>query len=164
MTPCPTGEELSAYHDGRIVGTRLELIQSHVADCQPCGLELSRLSAMSRLFATAVRPRLSQIARHRLHENVDLAMERGLIRFGWTLSGIAASILVVGSALLMHVGSTTYGGASRQTAEAAPPWLGVAANSYADSLVVNARTPAAALYLADATSDSSNPDSIVELP
>ena len=154
MIPCPTNEELSAYRDGRIDGTRLELIQRHVAICQPCGLELSRLSALSRLLASALRPQLSQIARHRLHDKIDLAMERGLIRFGWSLSGIAASVLLIGSALLMHVDSV------RRTAEAAPPWLGVAASSDADAVVANARTPAAALYLADASPGSSN----LELP
>lgn len=160
MTPCPTGEELSAFHDGRLNVDRAELIQRHLAACEPCRIELSRLIAMSRLFATSIRPQLSQIARHRLHDKVDLAMERGLIRFGWGLSGIAASILLVGSALLMHMGSTAYVGPTRQMAEAAPPWLGVAASSDTDTVVANARTPAAALYLADASSGSSN----VELP
>jgi anti-sigma factor RsiW len=149
MTPCLTSEELSAFHDGRVSGERLELIQSHIATCEPCGLEIARLSALSHLFASAVRPQLSQIARHRLHDKVDLAMERGLIRFGWTISGIAASILLVGSALLMHVDNV------RRTNEAAPPWLGVAATSDTDAVVANAQTPAAALYLADASSGSS---------
>jgi len=152
MTPCPTGEELSAYHDGRIAGARFDLIERHVADCDPCSLELSRLAALSRLFASAVRPHLSQIARHRLHDKIDQAMERGLIRFGWSISGIAASILLVSSAWLMHVGT------ARQTTEAAPPWLGVAVNSDADAVVQNARTPAAALYLADASAGSSSAD------
>jgi hypothetical protein len=152
MTPCPTGEELSAYHDGRIAGQRLAFIQRHVVECDPCSLELSRLAALSRLFATAIRPHLSQIARHRLHDKIDQAMERGLIRFGWSISGIAASILLVSSAWLMHVGAV------KQTTEAAPPWLGVAANSDAEAVVQNARTPAAALYLADASAGSSTAD------
>lgn len=160
MDLCPTGEELSAYHDGQTASGRLAFIEQHVASCEPCGLEIARLSAMSRLFSTSVRPQLSQIARHRLHDKVDLAMERGLIRLGWALSGIAASVLLIGSALLMHVGSTSYVATARQMSEAAPPWLGVAANSDADSLVANARTPAAALYLADASSGSSG----IELP
>jgi anti-sigma factor RsiW len=154
MTSCPTGEELSAFHDGRLLGQRRGIVENHIANCQPCGLEIARLSALSRLLAATIRPQLSQIARHRLHDKVDLAMESGLIRFGWGLSGIAASILLVGSALLMHVDS------AHRTAEAAPPWLGVAVNSDADAVVANARTPAAALYLADASSGSSN----LELP
>jgi anti-sigma factor RsiW len=152
MAPCPTGEELSAYHDRRIARERFDFIEQHVAECDPCALELSRLAALSRLFASAIRPNLSQIARHRLHGKIDQAMERGLIRFGWNISGIAASILLVSSAWLMHVGTT------KQTSEAAPPWLGVAVNSDADAVVQNARTPAAALYLADASAGSSSAD------
>jgi anti-sigma factor RsiW len=149
---CPTGEELNAFYDGRLVGERRELIERHVAGCEPCGLAVARLSALSRLLATAVRPQLSQIARHRLHNKVDLAMERGLIRFGWSVSGIAASILLVSSAWLMHAGT------ARQTTEAAPPWLGVAVSSEADAVVQNARTPAAAYYLADVSAGSSSAD------
>ena len=152
MTSCPTGEELNAYHDGRLVGERRELIELHIAGCEACGLALKRLSALSRLLATAVQPQLSQIARHRLHNKIDLAMDRGLVRFGWSLSGIAASILLVSSVWLMHAGS------ARQTAEAAPPWLGVAVSSEAEAVVQNARTPAAAFYLADASAGSSSAD------
>jgi anti-sigma factor RsiW len=152
MMPCPTGEELSAYHDGRVSGDRLESLRRHIAECDPCALEVSRLAALSTLFANAVRPRLSQMSRHRLHNKIDQAMERGLIRFGWSISGIAASILLVSSVWLMHVGT------AKQTTESAPPWLGVAVSTEADSVVQNARTPAAALYLADASAGSSSAD------
>jgi anti-sigma factor RsiW len=152
LTNCPTGEELSAYHDGRFSGERLAMIQRHIADCPPCGLELSRLAALSGMFAATVRPGISQIARHRLHDKIDAAMERGLIRFGWSLSGIAASILLVSSAWLMHVGS------NRQVTEAAPPWVGVAASSEAEAVVQDAKTPAAAFYLADASAGTSTAD------
>jgi anti-sigma factor RsiW len=154
MIPCPTGEELNAYHDGRLPGDRLGIVERHIADCPPCQLELSRLMALSRLLRTAIGPHLSQIARHRLHNKIDAAMERGLIRFGWSLSGIAASILLVSSAWLMHVDS------SRPVTEAAPPWVGVATNSEAEAVVQDARTPAAAIYLADASAGSSS----AELP
>jgi hypothetical protein len=155
MIPCPTGEELGAYHDGRVYGDRQALIEYHVASCEPCGLQVARLSALSYLLTTTTGPHLSQIARHRLHQKIDAAMERGLVRFGWGLSGIAASVLLVGSAWLMHVGAARQ--TAGQTAEA-PPWLGVAVSSDADAVVQNARTPAAAFYLADASSGSSGVD------
>ena len=150
--PCPTGQELSAYHDGRVSGERLGLLQQHIAECDPCTLEISRLAALSSLFANAVRPHLSQMSRHRLHNKIDQAMERGLIRFGWSISGIAASILLVSSVWLTHVGT------AKKTTESAPPWLGVAVSTDADSVVQNASTPAAALYLADASAGSSSAD------
>ena len=154
---CPTGEELSAYHDGRMSGDRLGLLQRHIAECEPCALELSRLAALSSLFANSVGPRLSQMSRHRLHNKIDQTMERGLIRFGWSISGIAASILLVSSVWLMHVGTANVG-IAKATTESAPPWLGVAVSTDADSVVQNASTPAAALYLADASAGSSGAD------
>jgi anti-sigma factor RsiW len=152
MNRCPTSDELSAYYDGRLDGRR-ESIAGHIAECAACSLEIARLGALSGLLAAMARPQLSQIVRHRLHDKIDLAMERGLIRFGWSLSGIAASVLIVGSAWLMHVGSTV-----RQTAEAAPPWLGVATTTDTDAVVANARTPAAAMYLADSSVGTSGSD------
>jgi anti-sigma factor RsiW len=157
MMRCPTGEELSAFHDGRVSGGRLQLLQRHIAECDPCALELSRLAALSALFTNAVRPHLSQMSRHRLHNKIDQAMERGLIRFGWSISGIAASILLVSSVWLMHVGTAKMA-IAKTTAESAPPWLGVAVSTDADSVVQNASTPAAALYLADASAGSSSAD------
>jgi anti-sigma factor RsiW len=164
MTPCPTSNELSAYHDGQLPADRRDAIASHLAACSSCTLELSRLVALSQLFAQTVRPHLSQIARYRLHAAADAAMERGLIRIGWSLSGIAASVLIVGSAWLMQAGSLQQQSIPQQTAETAPPWVGVARTSDAETVIQDARTPAAAIYLADASADSQSGSSAAELP
>lgn len=89
---------------------------------------------MSGLLASAAtnEPKLSQIARHRLHRAVDDAMDQGLLRLGWGISGIAASVLVVGSLWLMKAQSTP---------EAAPPWVGVSAVAEMPTRLFTKRRP-----------------------
>jgi anti-sigma factor RsiW len=155
MMPCPPFEEISAFSDGLLSADRQAAVQQHLADCPACAVELSRLSAMSRLLQGSLPAGISQIARRRLHDNIDAAMERGLVRLGWSLSGVAAAVLLVGSAMLVQLG-----GSSSASAQAAPPWLGVARSAEAESVVRDARTPAAAIYLADASGTGSSSSSV----
>jgi hypothetical protein len=99
------------------------------------------------MFVSGEQPRLSQISRYRLHRKIDQAMEQGLLRFAWTMSGIAASVLLVGSAWLMKVNDS----AQAQIPAEAPPWVSVSLASSRDPVVRDAASPAAQWYLADAS-------------
>jgi anti-sigma factor RsiW len=146
MKNCEYEQKIEAYHDGELDADGRALVESHLALCAACAAHLNQLQAMSQLFATNELPRLSQISRHRLNRRVDAAMEQGLLRFAWAMSGIAASILLVGSAWLMHVDDAV------QAAPAeAPPWVSVSLSNSRDPVVRDAATPAAQWYLADAS-------------
>ena len=146
----PRGETLSAFHDGQLDAELAKTVAAHVTACAACTLELQRYSMMSEFVNATARLPLSQIGRARLNRQIDAVfasgMDSSLIRFGLRVSGIAASILLLGTIGLL------VGGESRTTAQAAPPWVGVAVSSDADTVVRNASTPAAAIYLADASS------------
>src|SRR4051812_31291191 len=147
MSDCELNQKLDAYFDGEIVGAELASFESHLRDCAQCTDALAQLRAMSRLLAGAPQPTLSQIAMHRLHREVDAAMDRGLLRLGWAMSAIAASLLLVGSVWLTQMGNPA------QAAEAAPPWVGVPVVAQADPAYREiAATPAAQWYMADASS------------
>ncbi|MBV8780580.1 MAG: hypothetical protein JO353_04220 [Phycisphaerae bacterium] len=149
----PSAETLSSFYD-RQLGSRLqEIVAAHVEGCEPCGLELRRLEAMSEVLRHAEMPALSQIGRVRLHRQVDAAVnaDSALVGFELRISGIAAAILLVGSIWLMLAGGQRSSQAS-VTTDGAPPWVGVAVNSDADAVVREARSPAAEVYLADASS------------
>jgi anti-sigma factor RsiW len=144
MANCEFNSQLDAYHDGELSTDARAVIESHVSGCSECSAQLAQLRTMSGLFSSSARPGLSQIAMHRLHHRLDLAMDRGLIRFGWTLSGIAASLLLVGSVWLMRVKEVPM-------PQAAPPWVGVSVAMDTDPNIRDASaTPAAQWYLADA--------------
>jgi anti-sigma factor RsiW len=144
--PCPTEQTLSAYHDGELAADMRAEIARHVADCNPCTQFLAELRNISGMFAASSPDGLSQIAWHRLHAKLDDVLERGLVRYAWEVSGVAAAILIAGSIWLAQL-------ADPSTASAVvPPWVGAQAS--ANPIVQEAPTPAAAWYLADAKSTS----------
>jgi hypothetical protein len=76
---------------------------------------------------------------------MDQAMEEGLLRFVRVFNAVAACVLVAGSAwLLMQTREVR----TVETTPAAPPWVDVASDSSTGAY----STPAAAWYLADDTS------------
>jgi len=145
MNSCPTEQKLGVWHDGQMSEAERAVVSAHLAECPACQLVAARLSAMSRLFADAPRQRLSQIARARMNRHMDAVMDRGMLRLAWTLSGLAASVLVVCSVWLMNL---------KPTAATAPPppWVGVTFASDAGQAAREPATPAAEWYLADAGS------------
>ena len=144
---CDQTAQLQAYHDGELPPDAVAAIEQHLPTCRACSDVLAQLQAMSAAFAMSPRAHLSQIARHRLHNEVDAAIERGLVRFAWSLSGIAAAILIGGSVWLLQMKEQP-----QSSGAAPPPWVEavVSARSTSDS----AATPAAQWYLVDASSRS----------
>jgi anti-sigma factor RsiW len=147
MANCEFENKIEAYHDGELNASDRALVESHLPQCGDCRRALAQLQAMSTLFASSEQPRLSQMSRYRLHQKVNAAMERGLLRFAWTMSGIAASVLLLGSAWLMRVNDNSVAQAPAE----APPWVSVALATNRDPVVRDANSPAAQWYLADAS-------------
>lgn len=143
---CPTPQQLSAFHDGELPSDVRAAIAGHLEFCDPCIGQLQSLRQMSGLFSAVAVDRLSQISWHRLHAKVDAMLERGLVRWAWEVSGIAAAILIAASVCLGQLSEP-----SSATA-AVPPWVGAQAS--ADPVLNDTPTPAAVWYLADAKSSS----------
>lgn len=149
MIDCPSQQQLEAYHDGHLDAAARDRIESHLAECEPCRSFLVHLRAISRLFATAPRARLSHIAAHRLQQNVEAAMQSGVVRWARVLGAVAACIVLGGSLRLMTM---------KKAPEAAPPWVEVTGAVDADAIGRDGGTPAAQWYLADASHVSSYED------
>jgi anti-sigma factor RsiW len=146
MSSCEYTNRIEAYHDGEVVGDARAAIEAHLLSCNGCSAELARLDALSSLLAKSIQPKLSQMSLHRLHRQVDAAMDSGLLRLGWTMSGIAAGLLLVASVWMTRVKPAA------PTEAAAPPWVGVSLVADTDPNVREAAaTPAAQWYLADAS-------------
>jgi anti-sigma factor RsiW len=144
MASCPLDNHLQAYFDGELDESRRSELELHLRDCPSCTAELARLQAISRMIASAPSPRLSQIGLYRLHNQLDQAMEEGVLRIVRVLSAIAACVLVAGSAWLVKVRDDR---AVESATPVAPPWADVVEASDSPSGAYS--TPAAAWYLAD---------------
>jgi anti-sigma factor RsiW len=147
----PTDQQLSAYHDGELPSDQRSALSAHLAWCQDCLKRIGQLTQMSSMFASSSPSGISQIALRRLHAKLDEVIERGLVRWAWEVSGIAAAILIVGSILLARMADPSTARASSAGASV-PPW--VATQASADPVVSDAATPAAVWYLADARNSS----------
>jgi anti-sigma factor RsiW len=152
MKACAFNDKIEAYHDGELDASDRAAVEAHLAECGECSARLTELRAMSDLLtsASATRPALSQIALHRLHHRLQSVTDRGLIRLGWALSGVAASLLLIGSVWLTRVQQTA------PSAPAAPPWVGVSLALDTESTDTATASPAAEFYLADASTRVGN--------
>ncbi len=140
---CEYESQLHAYHDDELDASSRAAFENHLGRCAACAASLAELQNISALFAATPREHLSQIAKHRLSNQIDASMERGLVRFAWSLSGVAAAVLLCGSFWLSQV-------KSREVTHVAPPWVEAVVSSH--NLSDSAATPAAQWYLADASS------------
>jgi anti-sigma factor RsiW len=154
MNPCPPEQKISAYHDGELTADEQAELTRHLQWCQVCMLRLGQLRQMSAFVSSAAPDGLSQIAIRRLHNKLDEVLERGLVRWAWEVSGVAAAILLVGSIWLAQLSGSQQSQLFRteKTTVVAPPW--VDAQASADPVIQEAPTPAAAWYLADARNPS----------
>jgi anti-sigma factor RsiW len=146
----PTDQQLSAYHDGELSSDQQSLLSAHLSWCEACLKRIEQLTQMSSLLAGSSPTAISQMALHRLHAKLDGVIERGLIRWAWEVSGIAAAILIVGSIMLARMADPS--SARSNTGASVPPW--VVSQASADPVVGDVATPAAAWYLADARNSS----------
>lgn len=149
---CGFSEQLEAYHDGELSAAAASALEAHLPTCPTCSQRLAELAQMSNLFAAAPVPHLSQISLHRLHHKIADEMDRGLVRLAWTLSAVAAVIMVVASAWLMQVKEIAP--TPIATAQVAPPWSGVPTSFESETVLHESATPVAQWYLADASSRS----------
>jgi anti-sigma factor RsiW len=149
MADCEFKNLLMAYHDGALDEARRAEIERHLPQCLQCASELAQLRSLSNLIESSVTvpTGLSQIARHRLHQRLDAAMDEGVLRAARIVSAIAACVLAGSSVWLMR---------TRELSPAPPPWVEVATQTDTASAVATpeSSTPAAVWYLASASNRS----------
>ncbi len=142
---CPSDQQLQAYFDRELSADARAEVEAHVKACAACQEQLRQLQAMSAMFAAMESPRLSQMSRARLHKQLGEVMDRGLVRLAWSLSGIAAAVLVGGLVWLQ----TSVAPVQAAAPQAAPPWVDAMVSSH--PLTRDVSSPAAEYYLADAS-------------
>jgi anti-sigma factor RsiW len=147
---CSFNQRLSAYFDGELDAASAEQVRRHVEQCAECAAELAELKGLSGLFEQSPPPRLSQIAMYRLHNKADMLVRGDVLRVARYVRAVAACVLV--GSWLWLANSSAAVPAAQETVQTAPPWLDVAVTATAETHSLDATTPAAAWYLADASS------------
>src|SRR5689334_10320193 len=95
---------LSAYHDGELddIGTR-QRVDVHLRNCPACAEELQAIRDASQLIAASGLVDLTEAELARVHEAIDDASDRPILRVGGMLGAAAASLLIVSCAWLMDL-------------------------------------------------------------
>src|SRR5438067_275279 len=107
IAPCPDEQVLGAYLDGELDPPRRAQVESHVRECEICARQLELMAEASRSLREYPFQDITPDERIRLHQAIDAAMDRPILRIGGTLGLIAASILVVGLAWLHAIPAAT---------------------------------------------------------
>jgi len=90
-------KRLSAYLDGEVGNDERASIERHIAECGICASILSGLREVSALVRGIQFGRIDADFVKHLHQRVDNLSRRGVERFAWTLSAMAACIAVMAS-------------------------------------------------------------------
>jgi anti-sigma factor RsiW len=147
---CDFTQHLSAYHDGELPPELHSTIESHIATCPSCSAELTNLASTSRLFAAAQRPHLSDFSKFRIRHEAEALVRTDILKFVRTVRAIAACILVGASVWLWGTSEAS----PAPEVVAPPPQVDMAVAASEETQSLDASTPAAAWYLADASSRS----------
>lgn len=158
---CPWRDQVERYHDGELDASAADAMRAHLTGCAGCAEELRELQRVSRLFremhggAAGEGDRVPRALLVRLHRAVDNceADRGGMLRMAGLLSGLAASLLVIGSAWLLDVPAP----AARPAQVVIVPsidgqekWENVAVNLRLDPLSVSDLAPPSQAALAEA--------------
>jgi len=97
---CQYAQQIGPYHDGELPAERAAEVERHVEQCPQCRRELDGLRAISQWLAAAPAPDVTDEALGRLRRSLRPRRDSIILRTAAALSGVAAAVLIVCSALL----------------------------------------------------------------
>ena len=94
MSECPDNQRLSAFLDGELEAGECEAIERHVPECEACAAAMRDFRQISRLVGHWKMPEISSSGLRKLHTKIDVMGWRRLERLAFTLSSMAAALVV----------------------------------------------------------------------
>ena len=94
---------LSAYVDGEVADDVRRRVEQHLAECSRCAQEVQSLRQASQLLRGYAFADLEPGELERAHEAIDASADQPILRLGFTMGVIAASVLIVSCAWLMEL-------------------------------------------------------------
>jgi len=109
---CPNDQVLSAFCDGELPPVEMAQVRTHLQGCAVCSDVVRAIESASTMLRTAEWSNVSQEMLDRWSTAKTAVQDRSLRRFVGSLTGIAASVLIVASF------------ARQQTSDASSPTIG----------------------------------------
>lgn len=135
MSECPLLNLMAACHDGEVDLHERRRLLRHAETCSDCATELAWLQSVSRTLSVTGEQDITETELERLHDAVEAADGRNVLRIGGTLAALAASIIVVCGVWLVEIGSPAAPGRAPAVSVAeAPAWERVAVTLRVDPL------------------------------
>jgi hypothetical protein len=78
-------------------------VEQHIASCAACAEEIRSLRETSRLLKSYSFADIDRDELGRAHDAIDAAVDQPILRLGFTLGALAASVLIVSCAWLMEL-------------------------------------------------------------
>jgi anti-sigma factor RsiW len=130
---------LSAYADGELSPEHAAKVEDHLRQCASCAAALRQIREASRLLREYPFEDIRPDELRDAHAAIDSASDRPILRLGFTLGVLAASLLIVSCAWLMELPAATRSDQSTNPstmARSAPPpqWERMAMTLRADPL------------------------------
>ena len=94
MSECPDNQRLSAFLDGELDAAECAAIERHLPQCETCSVALRDFRQISRLVGHWELPEISAGGLRKLHTRIDVLGWRRLERLAFTLSSMAAALVV----------------------------------------------------------------------
>jgi len=110
MADCPFHWRLEAFHDGELGAQASREMESHLEMCPDCAASLEELRRMTRRFDSLKEERLTADELAAMHAAVDASPGAGrssIFRIAVVLTGLAASVLIIGATWLRELPSTS---------------------------------------------------------
>lgn len=102
MSECDA-QLLSAYADGELDAASTQRVEQHIASCTACADEIRSLRETSRMLKSYPFADIDRDELARAHDAIDAAVDQPILRLGFTLGALAASVLIVSCAWLMEL-------------------------------------------------------------
>lgn len=95
---CKFQSRLGPYVDGELNAEQEAEIEAHLGACDACRAEVGEIRELSHLAGAISTDGMSVAAIRRIHQAVDADQRLIIFRVAGILTGLAASVLVIGSA------------------------------------------------------------------
>lgn len=91
---CEKAAQVHAYHDNELDATHRRMVELHLERCEECRQLLWELKELAALISESPKAEASEQAMARFEGAWNVARDRGVLRIGAWLTGIAAMLLV----------------------------------------------------------------------
>ncbi len=125
---CALASRLGAFYDGELDAPAAARVQDHLRDCPACRAEVDGIRELSQLAGMIGNEGMSVAALRRVHHSIEREQPYSILRIASILSGLAASVLVVGTVWLADMPDAPPPRVRVVERDNSPAWEGYAVN------------------------------------